>query len=800
MLMQGVVTFTGEAWRWPAALALAAGAVLVFWSYRARLIRRRWWCAGLKVLGLALLALCVLEPQWSRQRVRPGANLFAVAADNSRSLQVQDNGAGAPRLEQLKQLLDPLSMEGKWQASLTGAFDVRRYLFDQRLQAVEGFSGLTADGGATVIGTALHTLADRFRSRPLAGVLLLTDGNATDMAAVPEEVSGWPPVYPVIIGGTGPARDLSVRKISVTQTAFEDAPVTVQADVGTTGFEGASLVARLTAPDGRVEEEQKQAVPAGGGQAVFRFELKAAPAGLSFHRFTVREEGESGPSTKEATLENNQQVLVVDRGQGPYRVLYVSGRPNWEYKFLNRALEGDQQVRMTALIRVARREPKFSFLGRAGETSNPLYRGTDDQNKETTAGYDQPVIVRLNTLDDQELATGFPKLPEELFRYHAVILDDVESEFFTRTQSALLQRFVSERGGGFLMLGGMETFGEGGYARTPVGDMLPVHLDRPDTTPGPGPVRFDLDREGWLQPWARLRANESDERSRIGDMPPLRVMNRIRDVKPGASVIAMALDAAGKKAPALVVQRFGRGRTAGLMIGDLWRWGMKSPESRTDLEKAWRQLVRWLVADVPGRVALAVEPKPNDASGTVDLQVRVRNADFQPVENAAVTVEVEPVVFAEPATAGGGTPPKTEGEPPPSKLVLQAEPSLEEPGLYTASYVPQGTGGWKATAKAVNADGAEEGRAVAGGAPELAAQEFRSLQPNTALLEELARRTGGRMVPASELEAFTAKLPQEKAPVMETWTEPLWHTPWIFLTAVGCLLAEWGLRRTQGLP
>ena len=58
---------------------------------------------------------------------------------------------------------------------------------------------------------------------------------------------------------------------------------------------------------------------------------------------------------------NNRQIVVVDRGQEPFRVLYVGGRPNWEFKFLNRAIEDDPQVQMVSLIRVARREPKFAF-------------------------------------------------------------------------------------------------------------------------------------------------------------------------------------------------------------------------------------------------------------------------------------------------------------------------------------------------------------------------------------------------------------------------------------------------------
>ena len=44
-------------------------------------------------------------------------------------------------------------------------------------------------------------------------------------------------------------------------------------------------------------------------------------------------------STVEATLANNRRLATVDRGGGPYRVLYVGGRPNWEFKFLRRAVE-----------------------------------------------------------------------------------------------------------------------------------------------------------------------------------------------------------------------------------------------------------------------------------------------------------------------------------------------------------------------------------------------------------------------------------------------------------------------------
>ena len=185
------------------------------------------------------------------------------------------------------------------------------------------------------------------------------------------------------------------------------------------------------------------------------------------------------------------------------------------------------------LIRIALREPKFDFRGRGGETSNPLFRGFGNQAREDAERYDQPVLIRLNTRDEFELRGGFPATPEDLYGYQAVILDDLEAGFFTADQQALLQQFVSERGGGLLMLGGMESFQQGKYQRTPIGEMLPMYLDRPNETAPPGPVRLNLTREGWLQSWARLRENESDEKTRLQQMPAFQVLNPVRTHQAG---------------------------------------------------------------------------------------------------------------------------------------------------------------------------------------------------------------------------------------------------------------------------
>lgn len=781
--------WAGRPWL-PVAGVLFAGAIAILaWAYHhssrsGRALRAG--CALLKGAAIAALALCLLEPLWSGQRAQPGANLFAIVADNSQSLQITDRKATRTRGEELQRLL--AARPGGWQESLAGSFDLRRYWFDTRLEATGDFGGLAFDGRASALGLALRTLADRFRNRPLAGALVFTDGNATDWkTTLPPEVSGLPPIYPVIVGDGPAPRDLAVEQAQASQTAFEDSPVTIQAQVSAADCAGRAAEARVISETGAEIARSSQTPRRDNDTLSFRFPLKPDKAGLEFFDLRVNLAAEKGP-TGEATLANNHRVVAVNRGEGPHRILYISGRPNWEFKFLRRAAEADPQLDLVGLIRVAKREPKFDFRGRAGETSNPLFRGSAKQGAEEVERYDQPVIVRLNTRDELELRNGFPRAPEDLYGFRAVIIADLESDFFAPDQAALLQKFVSERGGGLLMLGGMESFREGRYHRTPIGEMLPVYLDSASELESHGVVRLDLTKEGMLDAWARLRDTESAERARLAAMPGFQVLNQVREIKPGASVVATAQNAAGRALPALVIQRFGRGRTAALTIGDLWRWGFHDEASHADMDKAWRQMLRWLVADTPNPVELTAEPAPDEPNGTIRLETRVRDARFQPVDNATVMIEVTPVLFGPPA--GSAT----------NKVRLQAEPSLREPGLYEAAYVPRMNGGFRAAAFATNSVGAEVGRAQAGWSTDLAAEEFRSLTANTALLEALAQRTGGQVIRADQLDAFVRSLPQRRAPVMEAWSYPLWHTPALFGAALTCLLAEWGLRRWKGMP
>jgi uncharacterized membrane protein len=459
-------------------------------------------------------------------------------------------------------------------------------------------------------------------------------------------------------------------------------------------------------------------------------------------------------------------------------------------------------VQLVVLLRVARREPKYDWRGHGGETSNPLYRGFEGADKEQTQEYDQPVLVRLNTRDAAELREGFPKTKEDLFEYCAVVFDDIEAEFFTHEQMDLVHRFVAERGGGFLMLGGKDSFQRGHYDRTPIGSILPVYLDPMPAAEAPASTQLNLTREGWLQPWARLRDNEKDEQQRLSEMPEFRVLNRVRTVKPGAGVIATAGTGEEQKLPALAVQRLGNGHTAALAIGDIWRWGMRKPEMHDDMDKFWRQTLRWLIADVPGRISLQATQKQDETNQPVTLQIRVRDKAFEPMDNVSVAVDVR-----EPARVAGFQPAQDAAKmaaSPGGTAKLTATPVPAERGLFEAVYLPRTNGGYLAQVIVAGADGTKLGEAQTGWTVDLDAREFQSVKANRPLLEKIARQTGGRVVEATELDKFARSLPHREAPITETWVRPLWDLPGIqpaiFLFALACFLAEWTLRRWKGMP
>lgn len=774
----------GRDWWWLAVALSTAVAVFCLWSYalRSKVTGLTALAMALKLAVVVLLALCLLEPQRRTERPRPGANVMAVVVDDSRSMEMRPPGANRSRMESLKPRLDTRS---SWQARLAQDFDVRRYAFAGRLQAVDNLLDLKFEGNHSALADSLATLQSRFATRNVAGALLFTDGLATDdLQRLLRETQFTFPLYPVVSAAGERFRDISLSNPSVLVSAFELAPASVEANLRATGLAGRDIAVRLIDPQGKTLERKVVPCDADSFEQRIRFQFQPSQPGLQMIEMRALLTSEDAEATEvtsrvEVTVANNRCLLAVNRGGGPYRILYVAGRPNWEYKFIRRALEEDVELQFHGLVRIAKKEPKFSFQDRVVESANPLKAGFSD-DEETVEQYDEPVLLKIGEGSAESLKAGFPSGEEDLFAYHALILDDVEAEFFTQQQMLLIRQFVAERGGGLLMLGGQESFLGGNYTDSPLGDILPVYLrGSEEQVDKSQPVRYRLTREGGLEPWLRLRPNQADEAKRFEEMPDFLTWNAVPDVKPGASVLAEISTPQGNQ-PGLVAQRFGKGRTMALLVGDFWRWSLRRATLETDdLAQSWRQMARWLTSDVPRNVQVEVV-QPASSLEPHAVTVSLRDRSFKPLDNATVKLTV------------------TEPDGRSIEAVAIADP--QRPGYYRCEYWSATDGGYRCRVDATSPDGEPLDVVETGWTAQPSAAEFSRVEPDIAVLKELADASQGELVDLDNLDEFVASLPSRKVPVTEARIEPLWHQPWLIALAIGCLCLEWGLRRWKGLP
>ena len=74
------------------------------------------------------------------------------------------------------------------------------------------------------------------------------------------------------------------------------------------------------------------------------------------------------------------------------------------------------------------------------------------------------------------LPTDIPERLSELSEYDAIVLDNIPATDLTVGQIAALQQVTREFGRGLIVIGGTSSYGPGGYANTPLEDVLPVDV------------------------------------------------------------------------------------------------------------------------------------------------------------------------------------------------------------------------------------------------------------------------------------------------------------------------------------
>ena len=729
------------AWPWWVTLGLAAAlAVAAGWGYLrplAALSRwRRGLLAGLRISVFLLILLLLARPV-REEPASAALPVLPVLLDVSRSMGVADAG-GATRLDAaVAAIRDDLI------PALAGAVRIELWGVGERLEPLDLETARPEARWSDLTG-ALAEVRDRYAERRTAGVVLVSDGADTG-AGVPGAPAG-PPVFTVGVGAREPARDREVLELSAGGPAAAGSAVDLVFSTVGHGFAGEPFDVRV------LEDDRLVAVvtvdPPGDGAAA-RTVVPVSPNRESATLYTVEIPVDAG----EAVAANNARRVLVPPPVRPRRVLLVEGAPGYEHSFLKRVLRGDPGVVVDAVVD----------------------KGRNDLGERTF--YVQGAAGRV-----EALAGGYPATREALFRYDAVILGNVGPERLRPSQMEDTAAFVSERGGGLLVMGARSFEGRG-FQGTPLEALLPLALREEGRAGvlGAGAAagatpRIVLTPDGERHPVMRLGASVEGTAAGWAAMPALGRVVPLGPPRPGAAVLAVAPGEPAAR-PIVAVQRYGRGRAMAFAGEASWRWQMLAPSTDRTYERFWRQTARWLGGGAPERARLRVDGGRFEGEG---LRIEVDAADqrFAPLTGARVRVRVE--------------------DPHGGRRERPALPRPGEPGRYAATLAPGGTGVHTVTAVVVHDGGVLEPAPatvlVGGSDPELSEP-----RRHDRLLRRLAEAGGGRSFEPGDTGglagAVRAGLGPPPAPVLRD----AWDNVWGFLSIVGLLAAEWGFRRRWGL-
>jgi uncharacterized membrane protein len=563
------------------AIVAAVAVLAVLWIVTPPTVspRQRWILFSLRLLAGLVLLLAAFRPTLVRSDRRPADASLIIAVDSSRSMTLSDGRGGDRWSQQQKAFADLVTRL----TSFDEALAVKVIAYDSKTRVVEllptgSLAEIAPDGELTDLEAAATASIEAAGGQPIAGIVMTGDGTqtATVQGSGPLGVaqtlnSLGIPLWAVPIGPSGDvsaSRDIAIESLPESFSLYAGNQVEIPFSVSARGLAGISFPVQLTwiSQDGqKVVAAERDVLPSKALDSVAQSIATTVPSPGSY-RLVVEAQSQDG----ELITSNNQQIAFVDVREGGGRILYIEGQPRLEQTFLRRSLAQFPDLDIT-----------YQWIPSDTASSWPVDFA--------------PFLKRG--------------------RFDAFILGDLHATALGESQLKLLSDRVAE-GAGLVTLGGFHAYERGGYATSPLADVLPIKLDA--TVPRVSVVGSDtiaandlnvgqlkdelLIRKAQQHPLTRLGGD--DDTATWSSLPPQLGANRFvgPKVAPGVEVLLESPD----KNPLLVIGEHGRGRTAAIAFDSTWRW-WRAGQSESH-RRFWRQLVLWLLnRDTTAEDAIALE-------------------------------------------------------------------------------------------------------------------------------------------------------------------------------------------------
>lgn len=648
----------------------------------------------------------------------------------------------------------------------------------QKTPVVEWKEQLVPRGAETRLGEALRFIVNKERGGPVAGIVLVTDGNNnagvdhTVAAAAAQDANIN--VYPVGMGSNKRPVNVRVVDLEAPPRVFPEDRFTVTGYLQLFDSRDRSVRVEFLSRAGTdaevggetVEDERRIDLRGNGDVTPVKFEITPEKKDVGKRTYKLR----VVPPEQDVDRRDNEKTAIVQIVDRKNKIFILAGGPSREYQFLRNQLYRDKNTEVHVWLQ----------SGRPGISQ-----------------------------EAHDLKYSFPKTADELFEYDCVVAFDPDWQALDENQMGLLDRWVAEKAGGLIVVAGP--------VFTPQWSGRPRNDPRVETIKSLYPVSFysqgsatlGLGRFGGDKPWPLsftrdgleseflwLDETASKSESAWAACGGVYGYYAVKDPKPGARVYARFSDpdtSIDNELPIYMAGHFyGAGRVFFLGSGEMWR--VRDVDDRY-FDIFYTKLIRWasqgrLLRD-SSRGVLLVDKDRCLLGDQVAVRAMLTNSQHDPLTDEAVSA-----VLIQPDSTRAA-------------LTLRAVKDSGRAGMYAGQFTALQEGDYRVELRVPETvDDELLTRDVRVRVPDL---EVERPERNDAVLQAIAEKTGGEyyvgLNAATNRQGGGRSLadvlePQDQETYLPGTPDKLFEKllmSWLLGLISGALCLEWLIRRLSKL-
>lgn len=710
----------------------------------------------LRASGILLILFLLFQPQVEQKEVLKLKNKLVFLLDNTKSMTLHGGDTDVSRLQLVK---DFFKDNAAFVTELHNNFDIDYLSFSDSVKEISHHdieNGLVCDGTNTDVIQTLKLLKKRYENTPVRGYFLFSDG--ADTRELPSSVNKLEilsnsandlsaPVFTFSPNNRFETRDVSISHISYNYFTFARNPWKARATIKILGYKNLRLPITLKQGTEIILTRMLET----GNEKELEVDLSFSPYTTGSFLYTI-----SLPlQAHEAITENNQVSFLVKVVRDKIRIMHVCGQPSWDERFLRGVLKSDPNIDLISFFIL--RTPTDSSGARSEELSLIPFP-VDELFTQALNSFD---LVIFQNFDYRPYDSSF-------FRFSHYLKN--------------LRDFVTQQGGGFMMIGGDNSFSNGGYNGTALEEILPVRLSPEKDSIDNSRRKAVITDDGNRHPVTTFENNPERNLEIWKELPELDGCNITFPRNDDA--VSLATYPSQGNPPLISVRDVGEGRSMAIATDSLWRWNFisigKGGSNRYYI-KFWQNAIKWLTKDpVLNPVNISVNKETALPGEEVQIKVDVLGSNYQPLKDVHVEIDVTnefsgKSVFATHGTTGNN-------------------------GQYI-SHLKHDKEGYFVVKAMAKKETNEIGRDHTVFRIASENREFKDLSIRRDLLGALATASEGRHfdLPTKNIKGT---LSLENPPVVKLVGKrqiSLWDNGYIFIIIVFIVSTEWWIRKRSGL-